>query len=123
VYARGLVTVCAVEVANVSAKLLFRRQRPILHGLPPLAATRSQRSFPSAHAATSFGAARVLAEALPPAQVYVVAGLMALSRPYLGVHYPSDVVAGIVLGVAVAELSGAALAGFAPDDRAATARH
>jgi undecaprenyl-diphosphatase len=39
----------------------------------------------------------------PARLLYAVAGAFALSRPYLGVHYPSDVAAGAVLGTAVAE--------------------
>jgi undecaprenyl-diphosphatase len=48
----------------------------------------------------------VLSEALPTAPVYALAAAMALSRPYLGVHYPSDVLAGAILGDAIAELLG-----------------
>jgi undecaprenyl-diphosphatase len=103
-YLRLVLTVCSVEVANAVTKLVVGRRRPVLDGLPPLAAVRSPRSFPSAHAATSFAAARMLAQALPPAPVYAVAGLMASSRAYLGVHYPSDVVGGIALGLAIAEV-------------------
>jgi membrane-associated phospholipid phosphatase len=98
---RGLV---AVEVANAVAKRIVRRRRPTLDGLPPLMATNSQLSFPSAHAATSFAAARVLSKAQPLPAVYVLAAAMALSRPYLGVHYPSDIVAGAVFGTALVEL-------------------
>jgi undecaprenyl-diphosphatase len=64
--------------------------------------TRSQRSFPSAHAASSFAAAHVLSQAFPGALVYAVASAMALSRPYLGVHYPSDVLGGAALGSLIA---------------------
>ena len=46
----------------------------------------------------------MLSAALPPAPLYALAGAMALSRPYLGVHYPSDIVAGALLGDAVARL-------------------
>lgn len=104
-YARAAATVCAVEVVNALTKLAFRRPRPILDGLPALCHVRSQRSFPSAHAATSFAAARVLRDVMGPAAPYAAAAAMAASRPYLGVHYPSDVLAGIVLGTAVAEVS------------------
>jgi undecaprenyl-diphosphatase len=64
----------------------------------------SNRSYPSAHATTSAAGARSLAPLLPPAPLYALAGVLALSRPYLGVHYPSDTLAGVVLGAAVAEL-------------------
>jgi membrane-associated phospholipid phosphatase len=103
-YFRLARTVAAVEVTNAVAKLVIGRRRPRLHGLPALMSTRSQRSFPSAHAASSFAAARVLADGFPAAPVHAIASAMALSRPYLGVHYPSDVLAGIVLGFVVAEI-------------------
>jgi membrane-associated phospholipid phosphatase len=103
-YIRLARTAVAVEIANALAKIAIGRRRPILDGLPPLMATRSQRSFPSAHAASSFAAARVLSEAFPPLPIYAVAGAMALSRPYLGVHYPSDVLGGLLLGTVIAEL-------------------
>jgi undecaprenyl-diphosphatase len=63
----------------------------------------SGRSYPSAHSSTSFAGARALSAAgMPAAPLYSVAVAMALSRPYLGVHYPSDIVAGAVLGESVA---------------------
>jgi len=104
-YARLARTVVAVEVTNAVAKLVIGRRRPLLDGLPALMRTRSQRSFPSAHAASSFAAARVLSECFPAFRIYAIAGAMALSRPYLGVHYPSDVLAGIALGCVVAEIA------------------
>jgi undecaprenyl-diphosphatase len=63
-----------------------------------------QLSYPSAHASTSFAGARALAAAWPAAPLYALATAMAVSRPYIGVHYPSDVVAGAALGSAIAAL-------------------
>jgi membrane-associated phospholipid phosphatase len=88
---------------NQVVKLLFRRPRPAVPGLPALIGTTSQRSYPSAHATTSAAAARVLPPLLG-VQLYPLAVLMAVSRLYLGVHWPSDTVAGFALGTAVAEL-------------------
>jgi membrane-associated phospholipid phosphatase len=102
VYSQLTRTVVAVEMANAVAKLVSGRRRPDLDGLPALMSTRSQRSFPSAHAASSFAAANVLSRRFPKARVYAVASAMALSRPYLGVHYPSDVLGGVVLGTLIA---------------------
>ena len=104
-FGRAGATVAAAYVANQAIKLAVRRRRPRLEGLPPIVATYSRLSYPSAHAATSFAAARALGSLLPPAALYALAVPLALSRPYLGVHYPSDTLAGAALGRAVAELS------------------
>jgi membrane-associated phospholipid phosphatase len=103
-YMRLLTTLITTEVVNALVKVAIDRPRPSLSGLSPLMSTRSGRSCPSAHASTSFAAARLLSRKLPAPLVYLVAGAMALSRPYLGVHYPSDVLAGVVLGTVLAEL-------------------
>jgi undecaprenyl-diphosphatase len=103
IYLRLIRALMAVEVINALLKIVIGRKRPHLDGLPPLATTRSQRSCPSAHSASSFAAARILSQVLPSAPVHSAAVLMAVSRPYLGVHYPSDVLAGMALGTVIAE--------------------
>jgi membrane-associated phospholipid phosphatase len=102
-WARGVRIVAASYALNYAVKIAVRRPRPDLPRLPPLTPTVSRLSFPSAHATTSFAAARAYAPLLPPAALYAAAVAFALGRPYLGVHYPADVLAGAVLGTAVAE--------------------
>jgi undecaprenyl-diphosphatase len=89
--------------ANAVLKRIVRRQRPRLHGLEPLGRAPSTPSFPSGHAATSFTAAVAIGAVAPCTRTPLVAAaiLMSLTRPYLGVHYPSDVLAGAVLGGAL----------------------
>jgi len=103
---RGAAVVGASYAANYAVKLAVRRRRPQLEGLPPLSPVVSTLSFPSAHATTSFAAARIYRGLAPTSVLYAAAGAFALSRPYLGVHYPSDVLAGSLLGTAVAVAGG-----------------
>jgi membrane-associated phospholipid phosphatase len=104
-FARAGATIAAAYLANQAIKVAVRRRRPQLDDLPPVVSTHSQLSYPSAHASTSFAGARALSPLLPTAALYGLAVPLALSRPYLGVHYPSDSLAGAVLGTAVAELA------------------
>jgi decaprenylphosphoryl-5-phosphoribose phosphatase len=85
---------------NYAIKVVVRRPRPLLEGLPPLGGAPSSLSFPSAHATSSFAVATAMTRVEPAAAaVFLLAGLLALGRPYLGMHYPSDVLAGAILGV------------------------
>jgi undecaprenyl-diphosphatase len=91
-----------VYVLNTAIKLVVRRRRPELPGLPQLTDTPTQFSFPSAHASTSFaGALSYSRLGAPSAPLYALAVGLSISRLYLGVHFPSDVLAGAVLGTAV----------------------
>ena len=103
---RAMTIVLATLVANTIVKQTVRRARPVLEEeLPALTPVLSGRSYPSAHSSTSFAGARALTAAgLPAPPLYAVAIAMALSRPYLGVHYPSDIAAGALLGDAVGRL-------------------
>jgi len=100
---RATAGVVVAYVANTALKQVFRRRRPLLDGLPALIRTPTALSFPSAHASSSFAAAQAFAPLAGPAAVplRITAGAMALSRVYLGVHYPSDIVVGALLGTFV----------------------
>jgi decaprenylphosphoryl-5-phosphoribose phosphatase len=100
---RAFKTVLLALLTNTAVKQVVRRPRPDLGpGLPPLSPTISSLSYPSAHAATSVAGTRALGGG---PLLWGLAAAMALTRPYLGVHYPSDVAAGAALGWAVEALA------------------
>lgn len=100
-WARAAAAVAGAHALNIAVKQVVRRRRPQLPGLPALTSTPSALSFPSAHAASSFAAARAYSELLPATPLYAAAVGMGATRVFLGVHYPSDVVAGALLGLVV----------------------
>ena len=97
--------VAGAHALNVLVKRRVRRQRPLIPELPALARTPSTLSFPSAHAASTFAAAAAFTPLAPRLPLYPVALAMGASRVFLGVHYPSDVLAGAALGTVVGRLS------------------
>lgn len=99
---RGLGLIAGAYGLNYAVKLLVRRPRPTLEGLPALSPVVSSLSFPSAHATTSFAAVTAFRDLAPHRALLAAAIGLALSRPYLGVHYPSDVLAGAALGTLLA---------------------
>jgi undecaprenyl-diphosphatase len=95
----------AESVSGALKAQIGRDRPPVVDPDPePLVRLPDTHSFPSGHATVAFACATVLALAVPRLAVplYVLAGLIAFSRVYVGVHYPLDVLAGAVLGYALA---------------------
>ena len=85
---------------------LIARSRPYdcIRGLIPLITPPTDYSFPSGHTAASFAVGVLLFRKLPKRYgipALVLAALIGFSRLYLGVHYPSDVLAGALLGTGI----------------------
>ena len=103
---QGIVAGAGILLANalsVSLKYAVHRKRPFAEYDDIQKAGRAgPYSFPSGHTTSSFAAATSLCLAFP--RWYVIApsclwaGLVAYSRLHLGVHFPSDVLAGILIG-------------------------
>jgi membrane-associated phospholipid phosphatase len=91
---------------NFAVKVGVGRQRPLIEEHPPLARAPTKLSFPSAHATSSLAAATALGRVSPGGRpvLYGLAAAICASRPYLGMHYPSDVLAGAVLGAALGRI-------------------
>ena len=87
-------------------KIATDRDRPPVELVEPepLLEVPTTSSFPSGHASSSFASAVVLGHLVPPLRwpLLAVAAAIAFSRVYVGVHYPLDVLAGALLGAAVA---------------------
>lgn len=91
------------HAAAVVIKRVVRRKRPHHPAIAINVGTPSALSFPSAHATSTAAAAILLGRAAGlPLLPAVLVPPMALSRMVLGVHYPSDVLAGAAVGAAVA---------------------
>ena len=106
-------------VTNVILKNAVVRIRPyeVIEGLCILVDAPHDYSFPSGHSTSSVAAAAVMLRCLPrrfgvPAAV--LAALICLSRLYVGVHYPTDVLAGALIGLLAAFASERCLRRFAP---------
>ncbi len=115
--AMGLASVAVTATfVNLVVKPLGRRERPgrIAHEVPlarhvPMPISSS---FPSGHSAAAFAFATGVGREWPAAAVplRVLAALVAYSRVHTGVHYPGDAIAGSLMGGAIGQVTGAALA-------------
>jgi undecaprenyl-diphosphatase len=98
-------------VVNIAVKPLGRRRRPDrLEGDVPVARhvrMPSSRSFPSGHTAAAFAFSTGVGHVLPVAgaPLHALAALVGYSRVHTGVHYPGDVIAGAMMGIALAQLT------------------
>jgi undecaprenyl-diphosphatase len=98
-------------VVNLTVKPLGRRRRPVrlAQGVPLARQVRMpvSRSFPSGHAAAACAFATGVGHVSPTAAVPLraLAVLVAYSRVHTGVHYPVDVLAGAVMGTALAQFT------------------
>ena len=94
------------HAAAVLIKRIVRRQRPHHPDVAVTVGTPSRLSFPSAHATSTTAAAVLLAQTTGLPAPAVLVPPMALSRLVLGVHYPTDVLTGVVVGALVGKAVG-----------------
>ena len=103
--AMGIAMACGYLIGNMGLKNLFARTRPYdMIEVDLLVAKLHDFSFPSGHTLVSVEAATALwyYHRRWGIAALVLAALIAYSRLYLFVHYPTDVVAGVIMGVAIA---------------------
>lgn len=100
---------------NVVLKNMVARTRPyeVIEGLRILIDPEKSFSFPSGHTASSFAAAyayyRCSTQKRWGIAALVLAGLIGFSRLYVGVHYPTDVIGGALIGIFAAWLASVAV--------------
>lgn len=104
----GALALCAMAlgmvVTNLTIKPLVSRPRPwlVVEGLGHIVEENDPNSFPSGHTCAAFAAGMIWMRTLPwrwgRVAAVVLAALMGLSRLYAGVHYPTDVLVGAIIG-------------------------
>jgi len=112
----GLASIAVTSaVLNLGVKQIVRRRRPdrVKNEVPLLRQVPmpSSASFPSGHSAAAFAFATGVGQVLPAAgfPLRALAALVGYSRVHTGVHYPGDVLAGALLGGALAQVTARAL--------------
>lgn len=109
--ASGVALLLSLLLTNLGLKPLISRTRPYytVEGLVPLVTSSDLNSFPSGHTSAAFAAGLAWARVLPKKWMRVTAVvqafLMGLSRLYVGVHYPTDVLVGAIVGTVCAILA------------------
>jgi undecaprenyl-diphosphatase len=96
------------QISSTLIKHLVQRPRPcmVLQGVHLLVPCLNSYSFPSSHAVNFFSGAVVISHFFPEYKIsiYGASFLIALSRVFVGVHYPSDMVGGIAIGILIGML-------------------
>jgi membrane-associated phospholipid phosphatase len=98
---RATATVVGAHAVSVVLKRVVRRHRPSDPCVQVLTATPSQWSFPSSHATSTTAAAVAYSTLLGRRFPLLVIPAMMAGRVILGAHYPTDVLAGSVIGAAM----------------------
>lgn len=106
----GIYSACALVLSlivnNLILKNLINRVRPyeVVEGLQCIVAPAKDASFPSGHTGASFASAVAIYWQIPKKYAVffvVLASLIAFSRLYVGIHYPTDVLGGLVTGIGI----------------------
>lgn len=110
----GVICACSIVISflanNLILKNLVDRIRPyeVIAGLQILVAKPMDASFPSGHTSSAFSVAWVLVRNVPKRYgipIVLLAVIMGFSRLYVGVHYPTDVLIGMISGIGCAYLA------------------
>jgi undecaprenyl-diphosphatase len=117
----GLVSVAATSAfVNLIVKPISGRRRPDreAEAVPPSRQVKMprSRSFPSGHTAAAVAFASAAGRVVPAAGIplHSLAVLVGYSRVHTGVHYPSDVLAGALIGAVIADLTSAGITRRSP---------